>query len=920
MVDRREDAAVFCRSKNIGVENFFKLEGAVRLQFDKFDIYSCYISPNIPLDAFKGDIDNIMYEVRRRKREAIIVGDLNAKSPAWGSPTEDARGVYLTEWAAVLDLVVINRGDTPTFVRGESKSFIDITLATTRIASKIKNWTVSDEESLSLHRFIYFELDVSGGDRTLSKKTSHQPINKEKLGEILHRTLIEQDITSILSSLKRAQDDSKVVNNNRNRSTPYWWNAEIAIQRNICNMNRRMLTRARRLGNQTDDMDTTYKGNRKLLRDLIRSSKRNLWKEVCMDLDNDIWGQGYKIAVKSLGVPSPPYNISLTRKIEIINELFPKTKDGWRRHEAPVNAPPFDMEELILAGKKMKTKKAAGLDDILPDTVKKAVEVAPAVILNIMNRLLESQSFPAQWKRARVVLIPKGKLEDSGSISSYRPICILNAMGKLYEMLIRERLVSELKQKRAISDQQFGFCRGRSTTQAVLWVTEAVKNSRKTWCAFVALDVKNAFNTARWSIIIDNMKKIGISKYLINSVENYLCGRTVEISGSKSIGISAGVPQGSILGPTLWNILYDGVLRIGLPEDCRTVAYADDLGLIVEADYKDELCEKTDVAILIIESWMSENHLKLAPHKTEAVILKGERNRNGVVFHIMGMPFAPQKSVRYLGIWLDEKLSFKEHILQIKKKAEAKVAALARIMPNIGGPSYEKRKVLAGVAKSIMMYGAPIWGAAMKVAKNRALLESIQRKSLLRITSAYRTASTKALQIIAGVLPIDLEIEELGEMYGAGRRDENENRSQIRARTISKWQQRWTETLDVAQWTKQLIPHIERWWNCKHKRIDFHLTQFLTGHGSFRTFTFRIGKTADENCIYCGATDTPSHTIFACPRWQVIRHAFELDFGARLDSDNITDVMLTNEVSWRKVHGLIKSIMKEKEKEEIDLR
>lgn len=66
-------------------------------------------------------------------------GDLNAKSPAWGSPIENARGAYLTEWAGVLDIVVLNREDTPTFVRGESKSFIDLTHATTRTARSISN-------------------------------------------------------------------------------------------------------------------------------------------------------------------------------------------------------------------------------------------------------------------------------------------------------------------------------------------------------------------------------------------------------------------------------------------------------------------------------------------------------------------------------------------------------------------------------------------------------------------------------------------------------------------------------------------------------------------------------------------------------------------------------------------------------------
>lgn len=918
--DIRVDTAVYCRNKNIGITGYAKFDGAVQIQLAGFDIYCCYISPNISLADFKKDIDNIMEEILTRNREAIVLGDLNAKSPAWGSPIEDARGAYLTEWAAVIDLVALNRGNIPTFVRGNSKSFIDITLATLKTAGDICNWRVSEEESFSLHRFIFFEVKTATDRNRTARNRARHSIDNRKMEEVLRSTLTEQDIAKTLYTLRNAQDDSSLTAPNNARSASYWWNADIAKQREACNKHRRIITRARRSGTINDNMIRDYKSSRKTLKDLINTSKRLRWRELCAELENDIWGQGYKIAMKGIQATSFPYEIGPERRAKIITELFPKVADNWIRHESIAEAPPFTIEELQLAYEKLKTGKAAGPDKILPDTIRKAVEVAPTVILKLLNQLLMSQRFPPQWKRARVVLIPKGKGENVESTSSYRPICVLDAMGKLYEILIRERLVAELDSKRAISDRQYGFRKGYCTTHALQWVTDAVERSNKKWCAFITLDVKNAFNTARWSIIIKNLKNLEVSNYLINLMENYFCGRTVETSEGFTSGVSAGVPQGSIIGPTLWNVMYDKVLNIELPDNCHTIAYADDLGLFAEADYKEDLCLKTDIALLLINNWMTENHLELAPHKTEAVIFKGKRNRADIVFNIGITQITPQKSVKYLGIWLDENLTFSEHVKQIKTKAENRVAALSRVMPNIGGPSFEKRKVLAGVAKSIIMYGAPIWGKALSSKKNRDLVESIQRKSLLRVTSAYRTTSIKALQVIAGVLPIDIQVEEAMELYQASRQADQRDTSTIRARSVTKWQARWTETAEVAQWTKQLINNIEPWLNCAHRTTDYYLTQFLTGHGSFRTFTHRIGKRADEYCIYCGAVDTPAHTIFECPRWVIERTYFETNFGGVLDVQSITQQMISSKTNWRKIHLFIGKVMRKKEFEERQAR
>ena len=105
----------------------------------------------------------------------------------------------------------------------------------------------------------------------------------------------------------------------------------------------------------------------------------------------------------------------------------------------------------------------------------------PTLILKMLNRLLETQNFPEKWKRSGVVLIPKG-MKGTQSEMTYRPICLLDTIGKLYEMLISERLAKELEEKKYLAERQYGFRKGRSTVQAVLAVTEDPKLTKSKWC------------------------------------------------------------------------------------------------------------------------------------------------------------------------------------------------------------------------------------------------------------------------------------------------------------------------------------------------------------------------------------------------------------------------------------------------------
>jgi len=142
--------------------------------------------------------------------------------------------------------------------------------------------------------------------------------------------------------------------------------------------------------------------------------------------------------------------------------------------------------------------------------------------------------------------------------------------------------------------------------------------------------------------------------------------------------------------------------------------------------------------------------------------------------------------------------------------------------------------MLNGVIQSILLYAAPVW----EINKYKEMLLSVQRRSLLRVISGYRTISAAAVQAVAGVPPVDLLINERTRIYKG-----LQNQCGAREETMQKWQDRWTQETVKAQWTKKLIPDLTKWTNCKHRRTNYFFTQALSGHGSFKSYTNRIQKT-----------------------------------------------------------------------------
>ena len=334
-----------------------------------------------------------------------------------------------------------------------------------------------------------------------------------------------------------------------------------------------------------------------------------------------------------------------------------------------------------------------------------------------------------------MVLLPKPG-RSLNSPSAYRPVCLLDGAGKLLDRVVAARLESHLSRNvPGLHDSQFGFRRGRSTADAVARVRSLVEGAeRRGYMALaVSQDVVGAFNSIPWDRMCRALEFHRVPAYLRGVVRAFLWDRsityTVRGGGMIERAVYRGVPQGSVLGPLLWNIAYDAVLRVPMPPDSVLACYAEDTLVLVWGAAWGGTVRLAKLAMARMVTAIKGLGLRVSPEKSEAMWFCRRADRGtppaGYRLRLEGVEIGVETGMKYLGLTFDSHWTFRAHFERLAPSVEVTANALGRLLHRLGGRGVGVRRLYAGVVRSRLLYGAPM----------RAEDLMVNRRSLLKVVA-----------------------------------------------------------------------------------------------------------------------------------------------------------------------------------------
>lgn len=390
-----------------------------------------------------------------------------------------------------------------------------------------------------------------------------------------------------------------------------------------------------------------------------------------------------------------------------------------------INLVSFSEEDVLKALKKMKPKLTMGPDGIPAFLLKDCASIFAHPLKILFNLAIKCCSFPDIWKYSKVC--PVYKKGNKNDITNFRPITIICNFGKAFETLLHDCIYPHIKN--IISPQQHGFMKGRSTTTNLICATQYISESidMQVQTDVIYFDFTKAFDRLDHNILIKKLSNMGVSQNLTHFLKSYLSDRKqyVAYNGFRSTDYvsCSGVPQGSVLGPLLFNIFIND---IAYELDVYFLMYADDIKLLHRISNISD-CIKLQNNVSKLSAWCDENSLTLNVQKCNVMTFSTKAVNYTFSYSLENVPLTRPSSFKDLGVIFDNKLSFVNHIDALICDVNKTLGFIIRNGRDFSNISTLKL-LYTSFLRSKLEYASPVWQPCYNIHSSK--LESVQRHFL----------------------------------------------------------------------------------------------------------------------------------------------------------------------------------------------
>lgn len=391
-------------------------------------------------------------------------------------------------------------------------------------------------------------------------------------------------------------------------------------------------------------------------------------------------------------------------------------------------------EDVICATNAIKSK-AMGTDDVSIQMIKAVSPYAIKAITHLMNESLRSGTFPNTWKMS--IVHPMPKKTNPTSVQHLRPISILPAMSKILEKLVIRQMNEYINEQNLLPKLQSGFRRNFSTCSALTNLFSDLFQAKDCglYSSLVFLDYSQAFDSINHDMLLAKMCYMGFDETPVSWVKSYLESRQqVTKLGSKTsspLSKQRGVPQGTCLGPLLFNLYTSDVTNC--IQSCKAHLYADDcqLHLSYKPVVMDLAINEINADLQNISEWSVKNGLKLNVNKCNVLHVAPQNSVDimsdrGFNVKLNNESLSVCSTVKTLGVVLDSELTFTPHVTHAIQRALGRLRGLYRFRDLL--PESTKFRLMQSLVLSVFQYCYPSYG------------NSISRENITRIQKMQNTA------------------------------------------------------------------------------------------------------------------------------------------------------------------------------------